>query len=53
MRFHAHQPVLNQINTADTVFGPEAAAQNREFDALLSRSAVCWIVVLALLVLFF
>ena len=38
---------------ADTVFGPEAAAQNREFDALLSRSAVCWIVVLALLVLLF
>jgi len=35
------------------VFGPDAAAQNREFDALLSRSAVCWIVVLSLLVLLF
>lgn len=37
----------------DTVFGPEAAAQNREFNALLSRSAVGWIVVLALLVILF
>jgi AmpE protein len=37
----------------DAVVGPGAAAQNREFDALLSRSAVCWIVVLSLLVLFF
>ncbi len=37
----------------DAVFGPEAAAQNREFDALLSRSAVCWIVALSLLVLLF
>lgn len=34
-------------------FGPLAAAQNREFDALLSRSAVCWIVVLSLIVLLF
>lgn len=32
-------------------FGPEAAAQNREFAGLLSRSAVCWVVVLSLLVL--
>lgn len=37
----------------DSAFGPEAAAQNREFDALLSRSAVCWIVVFSLLVLLF
>ena len=37
----------------DSTFGPEAAAQNREFDALLSRSAVCWIVVFSLLVLLF
>lgn len=37
----------------DDEFGPVAAAQNREFDALLSRSAVCWIVVLSLLVLLF
>lgn len=37
----------------DSEFGPAAAAQNREFDALLSRSAVCWIVVLSLLVLLF
>lgn len=37
----------------DTLFGPEAAGQNREMDALLSRSAVCWIVVLSLLVLLF
>ena len=35
------------------VFGPVAEAQNRELDALLSRSAVCWIVVLSLLVLLF
>jgi AmpE protein len=34
-------------------FGPLAAAQNRAFDALLSRSAICWIVVLSLLVLLF
>lgn len=34
-------------------FGPLAAAQNRAFDGLLSRSAVCWIVVLSLLVLLF
>jgi hypothetical protein len=33
------------------VIGRAAAAQNREFDALLSRSAACWIVVLSLLVL--
>lgn len=32
-------------------FGPYAAAQNREFAGLLSRSAVSWIVVLSLLVL--
>ena len=38
---------------AEDEFGPVAAAQNREFDALLSRSAVCWIVVLSLLVLLF
>lgn len=37
----------------DAAFGPEAAAQNREFEALLARSAVCWIVVLSLLVLLF
>jgi AmpE protein len=37
----------------DSDFGPQAAAQNREFDALLSRSAVCWIVVFSLLVLLF
>lgn len=36
-----------------SVFGAEAAAQNREFEALLSRAAVCWIVVLSLLVLLF
>jgi AmpE protein len=35
----------------DAVIGPAAAAQNREFNALLSRSAACWIVVLSLLVL--
>jgi len=35
----------------DAATGPAAAAQNREFNALLSRSAVCWIVVLSLLVL--
>ena len=37
----------------DSAFGPDAAAQNREFDALLSRSAVCWIVVFSLLLLLF
>ncbi len=37
----------------EETFGPEAAAQNREFDALLSRSAVCWIVAFSLLVLLF
>jgi len=37
----------------DSAFGPAAAAQNREFEALLSRSAVCWIVVFSLLVLLF
>jgi AmpE protein len=37
----------------EATFGPMAAAQNREFDALLSRSAVCWIVALSLLVLLF
>jgi AmpE protein len=37
----------------DAVIGPAAAAQNREFNALLSRSAACWIVVLSLLVLLF
>ena len=35
----------------DAVFGPVAEAQNRELDALLSRSAVCWIVAMALVVL--
>ena len=35
----------------DAVTGPAAAAQNREFNALLARSAACWIVVLSLLVL--
>ena len=34
-------------------FGPAAAVQNRELASLLSRSAVCWVVVLALLVLLF
>ena len=37
----------------DSGYGPAAAAQNREFDALLSRSAVCWIVIFSLLVLLF
>ena len=37
----------------DAMIGPAAAAQNREFEALLSRSAVCWILVLSLLVLLF
>ena len=37
----------------EAVFGPEAAAQNREFEALLSRSAIGWIVVLSLLILLF
>ena len=44
----ATEPVEDQA-----VFGPAAAAQNREFEALLSRSAVSWIVIFALLVLFF
>lgn len=35
----------------DAATGPAAAAQNREFNSLLSRSAACWIVVLSLLVL--
>ena len=34
-------------------FGAQAAAQNRELDGLLQRSAVCWVAVLSLLVLFF
>ncbi|MEM8561904.1 MAG: regulatory signaling modulator protein AmpE [Pseudomonadota bacterium] len=32
-------------------FGPQAAAENREFEALLGRCAVCWIVVIALFVI--
>ena len=39
--------------TDDVEFGPAAATQNRELGSLLSRSAVCWIVVLSLLVLLF
>ena len=46
-------PIDSDEGRAATEFGPLAAAQNREFDALLSRSAVCWIVVLSLLVLLF
>lgn len=34
-------------------FGAQAAVQNRELGSLLQRSAVCWVAVLALLVLFF
>ena len=46
-------PVEYDEGSSETEFGPLAAAQNREFDALLSRSAVCWIVILSLLVLLF
>ena len=46
-------PIDSEEGRDETEFGPLAAAQNREFDALLSRSAVCWIVVLSLLVLLF
>ena len=49
----ALSPIDSDERRAETEFGPLAAAQNREFDALLSRSAVCWIVVLSLLVLLF
>jgi len=46
-------PAVSDLEGDDKEFGPWAAAQNREFNALLSRSAVCWIVALALLVLLF
>jgi hypothetical protein len=35
----------------ETSFGELAASQNRELGGLLSRSAVCWVLVLSLAVL--
>jgi AmpE protein len=46
-------PAASDPGGDEMEFGPVAAAQNREFDALLSRSAVCWVVVLSLAVLLF
>ncbi|MEM6581260.1 MAG: regulatory signaling modulator protein AmpE [Pseudomonadota bacterium] len=47
----ALEPRKQPLDDDPLVFGPEAAAEDREFEALLARSAVCWIVVLALIVL--
>jgi AmpE protein len=36
-----------------SAFGELASAQNREFGSLLARSAVCWVVIISLLVLLY
>ncbi|MEM1152573.1 MAG: regulatory signaling modulator protein AmpE [Pseudomonadota bacterium] len=47
----ALEPQKLPLDDDPLAFGPEAASEDREFEALLARSAVCWIVVIALIVL--